>query len=45
MRKLRIGGCQARRWMGWLPFVGQAIESVMGKEADILCDDLASSQI
>ena len=45
MRKLRIGGCQARRWMGWLPFVGQAIESVTGKEADILCEDLASSQI
>ena len=40
-----FGGCQARRWMGWLPFVGQALESVTGKEADILCEDLASSQI
>ena len=45
MRKLRIWGMSGEKMMGWLPFVGQALESVTGKEADILCEDLASSQI
>ena len=40
-----LGGCQARRWMGWFPFVGQAIEFVTEKRVAIPCENLASSQI
>ena len=45
MRKISGLECQARRWMEWLAFVGQALEAVIGKEADILCEDLVSIQI
>ena len=45
MRKFRTWEWQARGWMRWLTFVGQALEAVTEKGADILREDLASSQI
>ena len=45
MRKFRTWEWQARGWMRWLTFVGQALEAVTEKGTDILREDLASSQI